>query len=76
MKWDKKFIDVQELPMVNLRLAQALKEGQGSLDTMRCVFKRKEDSVLYMYTVFDWIDAKISPTELEKFAIYQPFNEN
>ena len=76
MRWDKKQIKLEDIPELNKYLNASCKTGQPFVENMRGVFKKKDAPVMYMYTVFDWLDNQIDVSQLEYCYLYQPFNEN
>jgi len=74
MKWKKTPINLKDVDTLSAQLAEACKQAQDGLDDMKCLFKKKNDTILYLYTIFDWIDAKIPAEAIENFILYQPLN--
>lgn len=76
MKYNKKVISLEDLNTFNTSLKQAVQGANPSIEFTRCCFKIKDNSIIYYYTAFDWIDANIDLNKIEKFIVYQLFNEN
>lgn len=74
MKWNKVPIDLKDIPALTESLRKDCQAGAPILENMRCAFKLKDEAIIHLYTVFDWIDAKIDPEKIEKYYIYQPLN--
>lgn len=76
MKYNKKVISLEDLNTFNTSLKQGIQDANPSIEFTRCCFKIKDNPIIYYYTAFDWIDANIDLNKIEKFIVYQLFNEN
>ena len=76
MKFQKQPIELKNLPALNIQFRAAIASANSALENMRCAFKIKDSAVIYMYTIFDWLDAKIPLDTVESYSIYRPIDEN
>ena len=76
MKFQKQPIELKNLPALNVQFCAAITSANSALENMRCVFKVKDSAVIYMYTVFDWLDAKIPLDTVESYSIYRLIDKN
>lgn len=76
MKFQKQPIELKNLPALNVQFCAAITLANSALENMRCAFKIKDSAVIYMYTIFDWLDAKIPLDTIESFSIYRQIDEN
>ena len=76
MNLQASLISLADLPKLNVQLRQAVVTANPMVEQMRCCFKIKDDTLIYYYTIFDWLDANFDLSSIEKFILYRPFNEN
>lgn len=78
MDFNKQLIEIKNLPILRLQLKAKIKTASPELEHIKCIFGYKEDSIVYIYTAFDFIDHYddiIKDGRLEKFYIYQLIEE-
>lgn len=71
MTWKKAKIDLSNLPSLVQKLQQQVKAGDESLETLTCVFTLANDSIIYKYTIFDWLDNLPSLEQITSFTLCQ-----
>lgn len=71
MKWHKNTIDLNNLPSLVKQLQQQVKAGDESLETLTCIFTLANDSIIYKYTIFDWLDNLPSLEQITSFTLCQ-----
>lgn len=49
-----------------------VQNGEDGLDSLMCSFKIKDDPLIYLYPILDWLDLKITLDNFEFFNFYQP----
>lgn len=80
MKWNKKVIDNKNIKALTEQIHTLCLQGNPTVENLRCVYKIKDSGLMYYITIFDWIDKchqnEIQYDAIEKFYLYQPFNEN
>ena len=74
MKREKKDIELKDVPALFMQCQMLVKAADPIVEKITCAFKYKDDSVIYMYPLLDWLDL---PQEREyiKFTIYQMVEE-
>ena len=55
---------------------EAIKRGQEGLDNVRIGFRRANDPIDYLYTIFDFVEIKDTSDILEPLACYQLIGDN
>lgn len=76
MNLQASLISLTDLPALNAQFKQAITTANPVIEQMRCCFKIKDDTLIYYYTIFDWLDANFDLSLIEKFVLYRPFNKN
>ena len=77
MKWNKTLIEINNLPMLRLRMQEQIKTANPTIEQIRCIFGYKESNTVYAYTAFDFLDnydVILTQGHIDRFYIYQPFN--
>lgn len=54
------------------RLEENVKNGNPTLENIRCVFTTDEDGIIHLLTPFDFIDLNPRPN-IKSFSLYQAF---
>lgn len=70
MERAKKVIEIKDIPALFSQCKTAIKAGIQTTEFLTCVFQYKDDPVIYMYSVFDWIDLP-QDKEYISFSLYQ-----
>ena len=68
----KKKIELQDLPAFKNVFSMQVQQGIEGLDNLMCSFKIKDDPLIYLFPIFDWLDLKIPLENFEFFNFYQP----
>ena len=74
MEYDKQLIEINNLPILRQQLQAQIKAASPTIERIKCVFGYQKDSIVYVYTAFDFLDEYdkiITQGQLEKFYIYQ-----
>lgn len=68
----KKRIELKDLLAFKNVVSIKVQNGEEGLDNLMCSFKIKDDSLIYLYPILDWLDLKIPLDNFEFFNLYQP----
>jgi len=68
----KKVIELEDLPTFKNVFSIKVRNGEDGLDNLMCSFKIKDDPLIYLYPILDWLDLKIPLDNFEFFNFYQP----
>ena len=68
----KKKIELQDLPAFKNVFSMQVQQGVEGLDNLMCSFKIKDDPLIYLFPILDWLDLKIPLGNFEFFNFYQP----
>jgi len=68
----KKKIELQDLPAFKNVFSMQVQQGVEGLDNLMCSFKIKDDPLIYLFPILDWLDLKIPLENFEFFNFYQP----
>ena len=74
MHYDKKLIEIKDLPVLRAQMQAQIKSANPSIERIKCIFSYKDNTIVYIYTAFDFLDnyqTIIDSGQLEKFYIYQ-----
>lgn len=74
MEWNKQLIEIKNLPQLRIQLQAKIKNADPNIERIKCVFGYQETTIVYVYTVFDFLDNYediINRAPIEKFYIYQ-----
>ena len=74
IEFEKQLIEVHNLPSLRTQLQAQVKAASPTLDRVKCLFGYKDSTIIYAYTVFDFLDRYdeiLKNGVLEKFYIYQ-----
>lgn len=74
MQFQKRVIQLADLPAVFQQFQQACKAGDAVMENLRCYFTIQDDPVEYLLPVFDWLDSKIPLEKITRFVVYQILN--
>ena len=76
MKWTKHKVD--DVDKFAADYIKVIRKGEAQLEHMYCVFKFKDNEILQMFSIFDFIDGYtqhvITKDNVIKLYTYQPFN--
>ena len=75
MKPQKQVIELKNIPALLAQLKAAVAAGNEVVEKIRCAFTLTEDPCIYLYTVFDLLDANIPISHFTRFLIYRLFDE-
>ena len=70
MKWNKKRIDIQDLPKLVEQIQIAIKAGNPIIEKTRFVFTQIGTDIPFVYMPYDFIDLDPKP-QITKFYLYQ-----
>ena len=62
MNWDIKKIELIQVPLLLQQLSISINNGDPNIDDIRCIYKQKDDEVIYTCSPFELID--LSPTPI------------
>lgn len=74
MSWTRTPVDTKNIEMLYKRIQLAIKNGDPNIEQLRVVILYKNNSCIYLYTIFDFYDNynTFKQDSIEKFYIYQP----
>lgn len=70
----KRQIEISDIPALQTQLQTLIKAANNSIEHIRCVFIYQDDTIIHMYTAFDFIDnykSIMDTNQIEKFYLYQ-----
>lgn len=73
MKRKKTEIKLEDIPAFLTQAKQMVKDTNPLVEQLTCVFKYKDESVIYMYPLLDWIDLSQDKPYVS-FHLYQMVN--
>lgn len=66
-------IALKDLPLLYQQFHEAIKIGDPRLENMQCIFYYQDDSITYVYPIFDFLDIpKSQLNKIIKFFLIQP----
>lgn len=68
----KKQIELNDLPALKKAFLDQVHAGTEGLENFMCSFKFKDDVLIYLYPVLEWLDMESPIENLEMFNLYQP----
>jgi hypothetical protein len=68
----KRVIELEDLPAFKNVFSIKVRNGEDGLDNLMCSFKIKDDPLIYLYPILNWLDLKIPLDNFEFFNFYQP----
>lgn len=74
MNWQRKLIEVNNLPVLRAQFEAQIKTANPDIEKIKCIFGYKDENIVYVYTVFEFLDKYQTITSqgaLEKFYLYQ-----
>jgi len=79
VSFNRQLIEIKNLPILKSQFQQRIKAADPVIEQVKCIFGYKDSTVIYAYTAFDFIDKYqdiITQGQLEKFYIFQPFDNS
>ena len=78
MSWTRTPVDTKNIKMLYKRVQLAIKNGDSNIERLRIVILYKDNSCIYLYTIFDFYDnySTFKQDSIEKFYIYQPLTKS
>ena len=75
-QWNKIPIDLSQIESINENFLLMIRAANPIVENIRLVLKLKDDPIIYVYPLLDWVDQKIDVNQIDKLIGYQLFNEN
>lgn len=75
-QWNKIPIDLSQIESINKNFLLMIRTANPVMENIRLVLKLKDDPIIYVYPLLDWVDQKIDVNQIDKLIGYQLFNEN
>ena len=76
VQWNKIPIDLSQIEIMNENFLLMIRAANPVVENIRLVLKLKDDPIIYVYPLLDWVDQKIDVNQIDKLIGYQLFNEN
>lgn len=70
MSWKYTNIPLDQLPNIIKQIDIDVRNGNPVLDDIRCIYTLDDDNIIYISTVFDFVDLNPKP-EFQTFSIGQ-----
>jgi len=69
--WKRTMVPIEDLPMTVKRIEQAVKNGEKSLEKIRCVYILNDTPVVQSRMPWDFLDEAQKQLNIKEFYLYR-----